>query len=44
MSLDQAQAAMRAGMEIGESLRGNVLICAGLGVGATRARRWCCRA
>ncbi|MDH5340078.1 MAG: nicotinate-nucleotide--dimethylbenzimidazole phosphoribosyltransferase [Rubrivivax sp.] len=34
MSLEQAHAAMRAGMEIGESLRGNVLMCAGLGVGA----------
>jgi nicotinate-nucleotide--dimethylbenzimidazole phosphoribosyltransferase len=34
MSLDQAHAAMRAGMEIGDSLRGNVLMCAGLGVGS----------
>jgi nicotinate-nucleotide--dimethylbenzimidazole phosphoribosyltransferase len=34
MTLDQAHSAMRAGMEIGDSLRGNVLICAGLGVGA----------
>ena len=34
MTLDQAHAAMRAGMEIGDSLRGNVLICAGLGLGA----------
>jgi nicotinate-nucleotide--dimethylbenzimidazole phosphoribosyltransferase len=34
MSLDQAHAAMRAGMEIGDTLRGNVLICAGLGVGS----------
>ncbi len=34
MTLDQAHAAMRAGMEIGDSLRGNVLICAGLGVGS----------
>jgi nicotinate-nucleotide--dimethylbenzimidazole phosphoribosyltransferase len=34
MSLDQAHSAMRAGMEIGDSLRGNLLICAGLGVGA----------
>lgn len=33
MTVDQAHAAMRAGMEIGDSLRGNVLICAGLGVG-----------
>ena len=34
MSLDQAQAAIRAGMEIGDSLPGNVLACAGIGVGA----------
>ena len=34
MTLDQAHSAMRAGMEIGDSLRGNVLMCAGLGVGA----------
>jgi nicotinate-nucleotide--dimethylbenzimidazole phosphoribosyltransferase len=34
MSLDQAHAAMRAGMEIGDTLRGNMLICSGLGVGA----------
>ncbi len=34
MSIDQAHAAMRAGMEIGDSLRGNMLICAGLGVGS----------
>jgi nicotinate-nucleotide--dimethylbenzimidazole phosphoribosyltransferase len=34
MSIDQAHAAMRAGMEIGDSLRGNMLICAGLGIGA----------
>ena len=34
MSLEQAHAAMRAGMEIGDSLRGNVLMCAGIGVGA----------
>lgn len=34
MSVDQAQAAIRAGMEIGESLPGNVLACAGLGVGS----------
>ena len=34
MSLDQAHAAMRAGMEIGDSLSGNALLCAGLGVGA----------
>lgn len=34
MTLDQAHAAMRAGMEIGDALRGNLLICAGLGVGS----------
>jgi nicotinate-nucleotide--dimethylbenzimidazole phosphoribosyltransferase len=34
MTLDQAHAAMRAGMEIGDTLRGNMLICAGIGVGA----------
>jgi nicotinate-nucleotide--dimethylbenzimidazole phosphoribosyltransferase len=33
MSIDQAQAAIRAGMEIGESLPGNLLACAGLAVG-----------
>ena len=33
MSVDQAQAAIRAGMEIGESLPGNLLACAGIGVG-----------
>ena len=34
MTLDQAHSAMRAGMEIGDSLRGNVLMCAGLGIGS----------
>lgn len=34
MSLDQAHAAMRAGMEIGDTLAGNALICAGIGVGS----------
>lgn len=34
MSLDQMHAAVRAGMEIGDALRGNVVMCAGLGVGA----------
>jgi nicotinate-nucleotide--dimethylbenzimidazole phosphoribosyltransferase len=34
MSVDQAQAAIRAGMEIGQSLPGNVMACAGLGVGS----------
>jgi len=33
MSIEQAQAAIRAGMEIGESLPGNLLACAGIGVG-----------
>jgi nicotinate-nucleotide--dimethylbenzimidazole phosphoribosyltransferase len=33
MTLDQAHAAMRAGMEIGDALRGNVLVAAGIGVG-----------
>jgi len=34
MSLEQAHAAMRAGMEIADKLRGNVTILAGVGVGA----------
>jgi nicotinate-nucleotide--dimethylbenzimidazole phosphoribosyltransferase len=34
MSLEQAHAAMRAGMEIGDKLRGNLTLCAGIGVGA----------
>jgi nicotinate-nucleotide--dimethylbenzimidazole phosphoribosyltransferase len=34
MSVDQAQAAIRAGMEIANALPGNVLACAGLGVGS----------
>lgn len=34
MSLDQAHAAIRAGMEIADSLPGNVVACAGIGVGA----------
>ncbi|MFO1293775.1 MAG: nicotinate-nucleotide--dimethylbenzimidazole phosphoribosyltransferase [Rubrivivax sp.] len=34
MSLEQAHAAMRAGMEIGEHLRGNAVVLAGIGVGA----------
>ena len=33
MSVEQAQAAIRAGMEIGESLPGNLLACAGVAVG-----------
>jgi len=34
MSLDQAHAAIRAGMEIGDALPGNVVACAGVGIGA----------
>jgi len=34
MSLDQAQAAIRAGMEIAETLQTNAVACAGIGVGA----------
>jgi nicotinate-nucleotide--dimethylbenzimidazole phosphoribosyltransferase len=34
MSLDQAHAAIRAGMEIGDALPGNVVVCAGVGVGS----------
>lgn len=34
MSLEQAHAAMRAGMEIGDKLRGNAAVLAGVGVGA----------
>jgi nicotinate-nucleotide--dimethylbenzimidazole phosphoribosyltransferase len=34
MSLDQAHAGMRAGMEIGDKLRGNCTIMAGVGVGS----------
>ena len=34
MSIDRAQAAIRAGMEIGDALPGNALVCAGIGVGA----------
>ena len=37
MTLEQAHAAIRAGMEIGDSLRGNLLACAGLGVGSTES-------
>ncbi|MDP1690751.1 MAG: nicotinate-nucleotide--dimethylbenzimidazole phosphoribosyltransferase [Burkholderiaceae bacterium] len=33
MSVEQAQAAIRAGMEIGDSLPGNLLACAGVAVG-----------
>lgn len=34
MTVEQAHAAIRAGMEIGDKLPGNVLMCAGIGVGA----------
>lgn len=34
MSLDQANAAIRAGMEIADTLQGNAIACAGLGVGS----------
>ncbi len=37
MSVEQAHAGMRAGMEIGDKLRGNMTICAGLGVGADQS-------
>lgn len=37
MSLDQAHAAIRAGMEIGDALPGNVVACAGLGVGSNES-------
>jgi nicotinate-nucleotide--dimethylbenzimidazole phosphoribosyltransferase len=34
MSLDQAHAAIRAGMEIADALPGNAIACAGIGVGS----------
>jgi len=34
MSLDQAHAAIRAGMEIADSLVGNAVVCAGIGLGS----------
>jgi len=34
MTLDQAHAAIRAGMEIADALPGNLLACAGLGIGS----------
>ena len=34
MSLDQAHAAIRAGMEIADSLVGNSVVCAGIGLGS----------
>jgi nicotinate-nucleotide--dimethylbenzimidazole phosphoribosyltransferase len=37
MTIDQVHAAIRAGMEIADGLPGNVLGCAGVGVGAAQA-------
>jgi nicotinate-nucleotide--dimethylbenzimidazole phosphoribosyltransferase len=37
MSVEQAHAGMRAGMEIGDKLRGNAVVLAGLGVGANES-------
>lgn len=37
MSIEQAHAGMRAGMEIGDKLRGNAVVLAGLGVGANES-------
>ena len=34
MSLDQAHAAIRAGMEIADAMAGNMIACAGVGVGS----------
>lgn len=34
MTTDQAHAAIRAGMEIGDALKGNLVACAGIGVGS----------
>lgn len=34
MTTEQAHAAIRAGMELGDALRGNVVMCAGVGVGS----------
>jgi len=34
MTLDQAHAAIRAGMEIADALRGNLVACAGIGIGS----------
>jgi len=34
MTLDQAHAAIRAGMEIADSMTGNLIACAGIGVGS----------
>jgi len=37
MSIEQVQAAIRAGIEIGESLDGNAVGCAGIGVGSAQS-------
>ena len=37
MSLDQAHAGIRAGMEIADTLPGNAVVCAGVGVGASES-------
>ena len=37
MSMEQVQAAIRAGLEIGESLDGNAVACAGIGVGSAQS-------
>jgi nicotinate-nucleotide--dimethylbenzimidazole phosphoribosyltransferase len=37
MTVDQAHAAMRAGMEIGDQLKGNAVALAGMGVGANES-------
>jgi nicotinate-nucleotide--dimethylbenzimidazole phosphoribosyltransferase len=36
MSIEQVRAAIRAGIEIGESLNGNAVACAGIGVGSAQ--------
>jgi nicotinate-nucleotide--dimethylbenzimidazole phosphoribosyltransferase len=36
MTLEQAHAAIRAGMEIGDTLPGNAVICSGVGVGSSQ--------
>jgi len=37
MSIEQVQAAIRAGIEIGESLDGNAVACAGIGIGSAQS-------
>ena len=44
MSVDHAHAAIRAGMEIGDTLRGNLVAWPASASARTKARRWCCRA